>query len=181
MEEIIEVLLDVTGKLEGAGIPYMISGSIAGNMYAEPRFTNDIDVVVHIPKNNKEKIVALFGSEYYISEIAIDDAFAGAGMFNIIQNKWVIKCDLILLKNDAFSQSAFDRKLKEKIENTEVCFISAEDLILQKLLWQKNVPSNAQIQDIKKIITARSNTLDKNYLRTWAAKLDVVETLNQYL
>ncbi|MBL7993962.1 hypothetical protein JNM05_01200 [bacterium] len=181
MEEIVEVLLDVTGKLESAGIPYMISGSIAGNMYAEPRFTNDVDVVVHITKNNKEKIVALFGKEYYISEIAIDDAFAGAGMFNIIQNKWVIKCDLILLKTDAFSQSAFDRKLKEKIEDKEVYFISAEDLILQKLLWQKGLASYTQIQDIKKIISARPNTLDRNYLMAWAVKLDVADILSKYL
>jgi hypothetical protein len=181
MEEIIEVLLDITGKLEKAGIPYMISGSIAGNIYSEPRFTNDIDVVIHITKNQKEKIVELFSKEYYISDVAIEDAFAGTGMFNIIQNKWVVKCDLILLKGDTFSKSAFERRLKEKIRDKELFFISAEDLILQKLLWQKDMASDSQIKDIRKIIAAKLNILDRDYLVNWASKLGVTEALKKYL
>ncbi len=42
--EILEVIVDVVGRLEKAEIPHMISGSIAANIYAEPRFTNDIDI-----------------------------------------------------------------------------------------------------------------------------------------
>lgn len=42
--EILQVIKDVVGRLEKAYIPYMISGSIAANIYAEPRFTNDIDI-----------------------------------------------------------------------------------------------------------------------------------------
>lgn len=181
MEELIEVLLDVTGKLETAGISYMISGSIAGNIYAEPRFTNDIDVVIQISKDKKAQITDLFAKEYYISDIAIDDAFATTGMFNIIQNKWVIKCALILLKRDAFSQSAFGRRAKERIKGKELYFMSAEDLILQKLLWQRDMPSDVQIQDIRKIISAHSTVLDRNYLVKWAQELSVSAELKKYL
>jgi hypothetical protein len=34
----------VTEKLEEAGIPYMITGSMAANFYAIPRMTRDIDL-----------------------------------------------------------------------------------------------------------------------------------------
>jgi hypothetical protein len=46
--EILQVIADVIGRLEKADIPYMISGSIAANIYAEPRFTNDIDIVLQV-------------------------------------------------------------------------------------------------------------------------------------
>ena len=46
--EILKVIADAVGRLEEADIPYMISGSIAANIYAEPRFTNDIDIVLQV-------------------------------------------------------------------------------------------------------------------------------------
>lgn len=35
--------------LNQLGWPYAVTGSVGSMFYAEPRFTNDIDVVVHIP------------------------------------------------------------------------------------------------------------------------------------
>lgn len=34
--------------LEGAGIPYFVTGAVAGIVYGEPRLTNDIDIVAEI-------------------------------------------------------------------------------------------------------------------------------------
>ena len=39
------VLKIVVGRLEAAGIPYMVTGSIAANFYTVPRMTRDIDIV----------------------------------------------------------------------------------------------------------------------------------------
>ena len=43
MSDELEVLAQVTGRLEEAGIAYMLSGSMALNHYAQPRMTRDID------------------------------------------------------------------------------------------------------------------------------------------
>ena len=43
--EEIQVLKDVAGRLDRAGIPYMLSGSMAMHFYAAPRMTRDIDLV----------------------------------------------------------------------------------------------------------------------------------------
>jgi hypothetical protein len=42
----IEVLKLVTGRLDAAGIGYMVTGSLALSHYAQPRMTRDIDLVV---------------------------------------------------------------------------------------------------------------------------------------
>jgi hypothetical protein len=50
MSEELEVLITVTGRLETADIPYMITGSMAANYYTVPRMTRDIDIVVELSK-----------------------------------------------------------------------------------------------------------------------------------
>ncbi len=42
------VLTIVTTRLESAGIAYMITGSVAVSLYAEPRMTRDVDLVVEL-------------------------------------------------------------------------------------------------------------------------------------
>ena len=40
MSDELEVLKAVTAELERAGIPYMVTGSMAANFYAVPRMTS---------------------------------------------------------------------------------------------------------------------------------------------
>ena len=48
LSEELDVLKTVTRRLGDAGIPYMVTGSIAMNFYAVPRMTRDIDIVVEL-------------------------------------------------------------------------------------------------------------------------------------
>jgi hypothetical protein len=41
----IDIVRDVSRKLDKGGIGYMLTGSMAMNYYAQPRMTRDIDVV----------------------------------------------------------------------------------------------------------------------------------------
>lgn len=48
----IDVLRNVSGRLDGAGIPFMLTGSLAMNYYATPRMTRDINVVAELEQPN---------------------------------------------------------------------------------------------------------------------------------
>jgi hypothetical protein len=56
----------VTGRLESAGIPYMVTGSMAANYYAVPRMTRDIDLVVELSASDADRFCALFEDEFYL-------------------------------------------------------------------------------------------------------------------
>jgi hypothetical protein len=45
----LDILKLVAKRLEGAGINYMLSGSVALTFYGKPRMTRDIDIVIMIP------------------------------------------------------------------------------------------------------------------------------------
>lgn len=183
MQDMFDTLLIVVEKLESVNIPYMLSGSVAAALYAEPRFTNDIDIVIHTYQNKKSELLDLFKESFYITEQAIDDAFKSVGMFNIIYEKTVTKCDLILLKQDEFSQHAFSRTVELIIpgHTRSVRVISLEDLILQKLLWWKEFESQLQWNDLQRLVFMKKQNIDLNYLKTWGQKIDVEEGLKKLL
>jgi hypothetical protein len=60
MTEELKVLKILTGRLEAAGIAYMVTGSMAMNYYAVPRMTRDIDVVVDLSAGDADRLCELF-------------------------------------------------------------------------------------------------------------------------
>ena len=64
----LEVLQDAISRLEGAGIAYMLTGSVALSYYAEPRMTRDVDLVVELSDRDPKSMAALFSPDYYVSE-----------------------------------------------------------------------------------------------------------------
>ena len=51
-----ELLLHVVNSFEQLNIPYLITGSIGSIAYGEPRFTNDIDIVADIKKEQVDPL-----------------------------------------------------------------------------------------------------------------------------
>ena len=92
----IDVVRDISRKFEQAGIPYMLTGSMAMNYYAQPRMTRDIDVVIALAPQQIEAIVRLFSPEYYVSREAVQQSVAHESIFNVIHQESVIKVDCIV-------------------------------------------------------------------------------------
>ena len=59
MKTELEIVQDVSRKLQSANILYMLTGSMAMNYYAVPRMTRDIDLVVEVLERNIPVIVNL--------------------------------------------------------------------------------------------------------------------------
>ena len=70
VNEELEILKDIAVRLNGAGIEYMMTGSMAMALYSNPRMTRDIDVVVQVSLADAGKIVALFGKDFYIDNFS---------------------------------------------------------------------------------------------------------------
>ena len=83
----LKTLQRVVGLLEQAGIPYMLTGSMALNVYGHPRATNDFDIVIEIETRDENRLLALFEENYYVSRDAIRQALAQESLFNIIDNR----------------------------------------------------------------------------------------------
>ena len=99
MQNELDIVRDVSEKLEEAGLAYMLTGSMAMNYYAQPRMTRDIDVVVALVQQDADTVVRVFSPEYYVAREAVSGSIAQQSMFNLIHQESVIKVDCIVRKN----------------------------------------------------------------------------------
>src|ERR1035438_9854558 len=99
-------------KLEELGLAYFVTGSTATIIYGEPRFTNDIDVVVDLPLEKAKAFCAAFpAAEYYVSEPAVLDAIRRKHQFNILHPKSGLKIDVIIASATEFDMVRLQRRI----------------------------------------------------------------------
>ncbi len=174
----IDILRDISGRLDALSLPYMLTGSMAMNYYAVPRMTRDIDMVITLPSGSVAKFVRALTPDYMIVEEAVASAVAEDFMFNAIHEEAIIKVDFVCRKNDAFRLLEFERRHQISIGDFKTWIVSREDLILSKLFWARDSESQTQRQDV---INLLSSDCDIEYLRRWALELDVSSELNTLL
>jgi predicted nucleotidyltransferase len=166
----LDIVRDVSKRLDDAGIGYMLTGSIVMNYYAEPRMTRDIDLVIALLPEDARRIVQLFSQDYYVSREAVDSSIKHQSMFNLIHNESIIKVDCIVRKRSGFRLNEFERRRRVKLRDFETWIVSKEDLILSKLYWAKDSRSEFQLRDVKNLV---STGCDRDYIQRWTDELDV--------
>jgi hypothetical protein len=164
------VLKSVAARLGEAGIPYMVTGSMAANFYAVPRMTRDIDLVVELSERDVDRVTQLFQQEYYIDRDMVQRAVRDHAMFNMIHNALVVKVDCVVRKDTEYRREEFARRRALSISDQEVFIVSPEDLILSKLDWAKESRSQMQLDDVRNLLGSVQG-LDTVYLNRWADRL----------
>lgn len=178
MNEQLEFLKAIATRLDSAGIAYMITGSMALALYAQPRMTRDIDLVVECHPKDSGTIFDLFKPDCYVELESIRGAVKTRGMFNVIHNEWIIKADFIVRKDTDYRNEEFRRRRHFEIEGVSVCFVAPEDLILSKLVWAREANSETQRKDVRSIVQSGLD-LDWEYIERWAAELGVQKLVGE--
>lgn len=117
MSEELEVLKQVTQRLEGAGISYMVTGSTAANFYSVPRMTRDIDIVVELLERDVERFISLFEKDYYLEPETVREAVKTRGMFNLIHEEYIIKIDFVVRQDTPYRRCEFSRRKKVSVDD----------------------------------------------------------------
>lgn len=157
MELELKVLIDVVSRLNKLEIPYMVTGSLAMNFYAEPRMTRDIDIVIELEAINQGLFISEFEGEYLVSEEAIDEAIKFNYLFNIIHKELVFKVDFIIRKRNEYSQIAFSNRKEIDFEGRKISIISKNDLVIAKITWAEETRSAKQKKDIINLLKTDCN------------------------
>jgi hypothetical protein len=178
VDDYLKVLLLVGGRLERAGIPYMLSGSTAMNFYARPRMTRDVDLVVELGAADVPRLVPLFAEDFSIDEEEIREALARPSLFNLVHYDTVVKVDCIVRKPGAYRQQEFQRRRAREVEGQRIWVVAPEDLILSKLHWARDSHSEVQLGDVRNLLEAVP-ALDWPYLERWARELGVEPLLEE--
>jgi hypothetical protein len=171
--------------LNALGLEFVIVGSHASSARGVPRFTRDVDLIVRMAPFHAEKLSAALGRDWYADPEQMRDAIRAGRAFNIIHMPTGLKLDLFPVRTE-FQESEMRRATPEPVtinNETVICPVSSpEDIILAKLRWYKDGAGVSEVQwrDIGGVI-AVNPSLDLDYLRLWAGRLQVTELLEKAL
>jgi hypothetical protein len=176
-----DLLAETIGYLEAAGIPYMITGSVASSFHGEPRATRDLDIVIDpAPSALGRLIDDLRTGGFYVDRDAADDALRERTQFNAIGAE-AIKVDFIVRRDRPFSIAEFERREWVELLGSTGFIATVEDVILAKLEWAAQTDSERQLRDVAGMLAVAGDTLDETYLTNWARTLGVETGLQRVL
>ncbi len=166
----------VVRALEDLGIEYFVTGSMATILYGEPRFTNDIDVVVQLGAHRIGALLRAFPrGDFYADEEQMRSAIERKGQFNIIHPASGLKVDLMIPAMDDFDESRFARARRvHPAADLEANFSAPEDIILKKLQFFDDGGSEKHLRDIAGVLRVSGDEVDRDYVSSWAERLGVL-------
>jgi hypothetical protein len=181
-DDAIAAACEIAAVFEGLDVAYMIGGSLASTLWAEPRFTLDVDFVAALEGPHVSPLLGALGDAWYADEWAIREAVVRRASFNLIRLQRMVKVDVFVPPEGGLHASKWGRVRHERIDPTSsrrVAVTSPEDILLQKLDWYRDggCVSENQWRDVTGLLRIQGSRLDGEYLSTWAERMDLTELL----
>lgn len=174
MSGVDSLLAHVVHALDRAGVPYMLAGSFASSHHGAPRATQDIDIVVDPTFDSLDRFLEeVKGGLLYFDAAVAREELKRRGQFNIIDGATAWKVDVIFRKARPFSKEEMSRRAPAVVLGVDVFVATAEDTILAKLEWAKLGESERQLADVRSLVEATRDRLDRAYIDRWLDALGV--------
>lgn len=170
-----DLFLIFTRRLQALGAPYMVTGSVAGTLYGEPRVTHDVDVVVALKRGHVDRLAELFPlDEFYCPprEVILDEVLRRQrGHFNLIHHQTGFKADVYLANRDPLHQWALGETRTIHIEDDSIPLAPLEYVIVRKLEFYREGGSDKHLRDIAAMLHCSGEALRDEVLTEWVNRL----------
>jgi hypothetical protein len=172
-----DLLRHTLDTLEKLAVPYMLVGSFASIAYGEPRFTQDIDIVLDLPLAQVAAFCAAFPAPaFYLSEEAVREAVQKRFQFNVLHPASGNKIDFVFPRDDEWGREQWQRRQRiQLLPDREGFTARPEDVILGKLWYYTEGGSEKHLRDIAGILRISGAAVDQNDISRWAEKLGFAE------
>lgn len=161
-----DVIEEMFGKiidaLETNRVPYMIFGGLAAGVWGDPRYTDDVDVVIALHEKEMVRVLrSLSGEGFGVDEDIVIQNLQISGVARIEYKGYF--ADFLIGESD-FEKTAFTRKKRSRIFGREVDIVSSEDLLIYKIFAGR--PHD--LEDARRIMIRQGATIDLHYIDHWS-------------
>jgi len=182
LAEPIGVTLSVSAVLERLGVEYLVGGSLASSLHGIPRATLDVDIVADLRMAQVKALVAALENEFFIDAEMVTDAVRRRSTFNVLHLATMFKVDVFVVGDDDLLAAELSRKQRVRVMDSppsDLNLATAEDMVLQKLIWYREGGSISDRQwgDVLGILRTQGDRLDREYLGRWATRKGLDELL----
>jgi len=177
--ELEQTLKRIISLLSDLGLRYHITGGLVSSFYGEPRYTQDVDIVIRLSGDREETriLIEALGRYFLIDAQAIVRAISRQDMFQALDVDNYVKVDLHVGEG---IPGELDRSVKKEFyPGVTAPIVCKEDAILAKLLWIAK-GSHKSRQDVVSMMR-NPEPVDWEALRERAADLNVGDLLEEMI
>ncbi len=182
----LDVLRAVAAALDALGLPYVVGGSVASGIHGEPRYTQDVDVLVDLGPWQVSRLVEALGVGWRLDEDAAMESIRRGASFNASKPEIGGKVDFFPRQDSLLHRAHLARRRRLTIPadpEFSVWVTSPEDIILQQLLWYRMSDGALErhLRDVAGVLKAQGERIDLAYLRRMAGLLGLTDLLERAL
>ena len=162
-----ELLADLAGAFAAIGVRWYVFGAQAALVWGRPRLTTDVDVTVECSVPTRQLVDALERRGFSLRIDATDTFIAATRVVPLEHRASGLALDVVLA-GPGLEELFLERAVRVDVAGTTVPFISAEDLIVTKLLAGRE----KDIDDVRGVLSERGGTLDLARIGTTLGMLE---------
>jgi hypothetical protein len=175
-EPFLKVLADLTGWLDGAGVPAMVVGGVAASIMGRPRATRDIDSLAIVPEENWPALLTAAQSHGIVARIEQPLEFARRTRVLLVRHADTgIDIDVIFGRLP-FEEEAIARGELHNLAGLHVKLPQVEDLMIMKAIAGR--PQD--LRDIEGLLDVHPDA-DIDRVRRWVREFSVAVTMPDML
>ncbi len=163
--------------LNRLGIRYIVGGGVAAILYGEPRFTNDLDLVVFLRHSDIPRLIEAFPApEFYVPPpevIAAEIERPEKGQFNLIHADTGFKADIYTTGRDDFNAWAFRNVGRIEFTGETITLAPPEYVIVRKLEFFREGGSDKHLRDIRTMLNVSPQRINQADLAEWVRRRGV--------
>ena len=150
-------------------------------IYGDPRFTRDIDVVLALPAEAIEPLIAAFDArEYHVppdEALREESSRPAGGHFNVIHRETALRADVYLAGDDTLHAWAFQRRQRIDSEGHGIWVAPVEYVILRKLEYFVLSGSDRHLRDVSMMLQVSRDLIDTTALADLAERRGLTPAL----
>jgi hypothetical protein len=163
----LESVLSVIRALEELNAEYLVSGSFASNFWGRARSTRDVDIVIRMESLDLSAFFDKLGDEFEVDAQMQFEGVTGTQRYVVTHRQTRFQAELFILTDDAFDRSRFARRAPVSLEGVPTDFATAEDVVVQKLLWLQRTQADKHREDVRAVLAVQGQSLDWDYIHRW--------------
>jgi hypothetical protein len=163
-EEIVGRIFEACDLL---GIPYVLVGSFASNVYGIPRSTKDADFVVQTAPGQFSQLMAALGPNFVRDPQIQFETVTGTKKILVTEVESGFEIEFFELSNDSHDQARFARRRRIGVVGRRAWILTPEDVLVTKLNWLNRMNRAKDLMDVQNVISVQGDALDWPYIERW--------------
>lgn len=172
----LEDLLTWSRRFREADLPFMIVGAYAVAAHGLPRSTNDLDYVIHAPFETRASVRELLERHGVADVHERVDPQWGKRLAGTLPSGMVI--EVFFTPAHPVHDREYGRRVLVEMHGEPLPFLSAEDLVLRKLV-NTRLRRGSDYDDVVSVLATQGALVDLDYLRAHAGFYRVGEVLER--